>query len=103
MLRGDEFVGIKESLFIILGAIGALIYKFLGWIMPKTYEIFFNHFKQIINEDVNKELASIKQMLAAYKDQKHQIEGENLNLKQAIKEAKNLEELKEITKDDDII
>lgn len=102
-MNQEELYTFKESIFLIIGVIGALIYKLLGWIMPKTYDVFFNHFKNLITQDVNDELKEIKNMLQGYKSEKHNLEGENESLKQAINDAESLEELKKIIKNNDDI
>jgi len=136
----QDFLTIKEYIFLVFGLMGMMIYRLLGWIMPKTAFLFWDGIKSKISDwvielnkkeielqekVVKKELSQYKkevsiqmqeqrneikslsnkmdellEAVSTYRMEKHNIEGEFLEMKDAIvnqdKDKMNL--LKEIYK-----
>lgn len=98
MQHESDIITLREYIFYFFGLIGIAIFKFLAWIMPKTskfiWESIINKMrafqaennKQIIEEQ-KKMISAIdhlKKSVETYKNQKHKIEGELLEVTEAI-------------------
>jgi hypothetical protein len=59
-MENQEMFTLKEVIFLVIGGIGIFLYRVLGWVMPKTYNIFFEHIKKILTADVLIELQKVK-------------------------------------------
>ncbi len=93
-----DIITIRESIFYFFGVLGIVIFKFLSWIMPKTakfvWESVINKmraFQAENNKDIIEEqkkmisaIDHLKKSVETYKNQKHKIEGELLELQDAI-------------------
>ena len=104
----EQTISIKEALFWLMGLLAFLTFKFLSWVMPKTAEIFWEHLKKIITKETIEEIKELKnniknlsENLNTYSNIKHSLEGENLEIKDAIKNNDNekLEILRKILED----
>lgn len=65
----QEVFTLKELIFLFIGGIGIVLYRILGWAMPKTYNIFFEHIKKILIADVLNELQKLKKETHAMKNE----------------------------------
>lgn len=67
-METQEVFSLKELVFLFFGIIGIGLYRILGWIMPKTYKIFFEHIKKTFTADVIIELEILKNQKFDNKD-----------------------------------
>jgi len=87
---------IRELIFAGFLFVGIGIMRFLGFIMPKTYNIFFEHFKKSFTKDLEDKIEILSHNLEKYRQEKHIIENENKLFKQAIlsKDEETLDNIK---------
>ena len=73
----------REAIFWFMGVIGAIIYKFLAWLMPKTYQLFADHIRGEITKNLVEEVKNLTEKvetlskeLTSYRREKHNKDGE---------------------------
>lgn len=79
----SPFTSIFFLFFIWLGTI---TFKVMAKIMPKTFNILLDYFKKSLIAELKEEVAQLRIDLNAYKERKHDLEGENKTLREGIKE-----------------
>jgi uncharacterized protein YfbU (UPF0304 family) len=91
-MANENYITIKEGIFAAVGVLSISTYKFLEWIMPKTYAIFMDGLKSKLTDfqkENQKELLDkideLSHKVDAYKNEKHKIEGAYLEAQDAIK------------------
>ncbi len=101
----ESVLTVKEALFWGATAIGVLTLKFLAWFMPETFRLWVEKIRKMLTKDLAKEVHDLSHKVdllilenSAYKAQKHKIEGELLECKDAIQnqDAEKLKILKDI-------
>lgn len=96
----ESVLTVKEAIFWAALALGGLIVRFLAWFMPQTAALWFEKMRKILTKDLAKEVHDLGRKVdllivenAAYKNEKHKIEGELAYCKDAI-QSEDPEKLK---------
>lgn len=88
----ESVLTVKEAIFWGALALGGLTMRFLAWFMPETAALWFDKMRKILTKDLAKEVHDLSQKVdvlivenSNYKKEKHNLEGELLDCKDAIK------------------
>ena len=96
----EEIFTVKEAIFWAAGVLGVLTLKFLAWFMPETAALWVDKIRKMLTKDLAKEVHELSQKVdmlivenSNYKQEKHRLEGELLECKDAI-QSEDSEKLK---------
>lgn len=101
----EQIFSIKEALFWVAGVLGILTLKFLAWFMPQTAALWVEKINKIITKDLTEKVNSLNGKVdilivenSKYKSEKHKIEGELVECRDAItnNDVEKLQALKEV-------
>ena len=87
----DQVFTLREALFWAAGVLGVMTLKFLSWFMPVTASLWVEKIRKMLTKDVTKEVhelsAKVDKLIvenSLYKSEKHRVEGELAECKDAI-------------------